>query len=909
MKQRLPSMRRGEVIRADYLTNLARTANKYNQGAQGNNSYRFSNSAFEAARGPYNETLSMVRLLRDLIPANNRTDTIVTNHYEETYNPQGEPGGLLLEWSRDSNAWESTETKVAVLAAHGLPLPRDTEVLCRFDPASSAWVPVHPKEMEVLQVVSGTPDSENGFYDCKIVYRNQNADTPEWTDNIDDENDYLAVWGLDLAGASSLTEDDLALGTPVDCIGGRPVYAMVRTQQSPSFSGAMKHDYSTPQTIPDSVVRVPVSYANTDFDTDGYENSVHPTRKFTISETGFYLLGAEVTWDANVTGNRYLTITDDGANDYARARDEGSAQQTSQSCTTIALLTAGAVVWASVYQTSGGDLDLVERRFWIIRLSGGSSGGGGGSGDVTGPASSTDNAIARFDGTGGKTLQNSGATIDDSGNLTANNISGSSSGTNTGDETATSIRGLGFFDVTNDGTGSGLDADLLDGNHASAFALAGHNHSGVYQPLDGDLTAIAALTGTDTIYYRSGTSTWTAVTIGTGLSFSSGTLSASGSSYTDENAQDAIAAAFAAGTEDGIAITYNDGGNSFDIANTDKGSTAVATHEAAGDPHPQYLTAAEGNAAYQPLDTELTALAGLTSAANKIPYFTGSGAAGLLDFKDEDDMSSNSATALPSQQSVKAYVDANAGGLTPTAVKTGAYTAAANEHVLTDCSGGWAFNIALPASPSTGDRVRVTLVSDHTAANVYISVTGNGNNINGKTYVPLLFLEGDSLEFVYVGSGCGWAFSFYGLLPHAAMMRRDASQSINSNTNTKALFDHQEFDQGGIADPTTNNRFNIRRAGAYRINGHWGIVSALDSGEQIWWGLAVNGTVVRWAAATYSGVTNGTIVATGSEVLLCLGGDYVEMILWHDEGASVNTSTLSEYRPTMCVEELIAYST
>lgn len=43
--------------------------------------------------------------------------------------------------------------------------------------------------------------------------------------------------------------------------------------------------------------------------------------------------------------------------------------------------------------------------------------GGGGSGDASGPASSTDNAITRFDGTGGKTLQNSGITIDDSDNI------------------------------------------------------------------------------------------------------------------------------------------------------------------------------------------------------------------------------------------------------------------------------------------------------------------------------------------------------------------------------------------------------------------------------------------------------------------------------------------------------------
>ncbi len=39
---------------------------------------------------------------------------------------------------------------------------------------------------------------------------------------------------------------------------------------------------------------------------------------------------------------------------------------------------------------------------------------------------------------------------------------------------------------TVDGASSGLDADLLDGNHASAFATSGHNHSGTYEPVLGN---------------------------------------------------------------------------------------------------------------------------------------------------------------------------------------------------------------------------------------------------------------------------------------------------------------------------------------------------------------------------------------------------------------------------------------
>lgn len=65
----------------------------------------------------------------------------------------------------------------------------------------------------------------------------------------------------------------------------------------------------------------------------------------------------------------------------------------------------------------------------------------------------------------------------------------------------------------------------------------------------------------------------------------------------------------------------------------------------------------------QPLNDILTDLAGLTQTAGTVPYFDTSTTASLLSFLDEDDMASDSATAVPSQQSVKAYVDTALAGV------------------------------------------------------------------------------------------------------------------------------------------------------------------------------------------------------------------------------------------------------
>lgn len=83
---------------------------------------------------------------------------------------------------------------------------------------------------------------------------------------------------------------------------------------------------------------------------------------------------------------------------------------------------------------------------------------------------------------------------------------------------------VGAFDMSLISTGTTRTYSFP--NASGTLALT--SDLAAYQPLDGDLTALAALSGTNTIYYRSAANAWSAVTIGSNLTFSGGTLSAAG---------------------------------------------------------------------------------------------------------------------------------------------------------------------------------------------------------------------------------------------------------------------------------------------------------------------------------------------------------------------------------------------
>ena len=141
-----------------------------------------------------------------------------------------------------------------------------------------------------------------------------------------------------------------------------------------------------------------------------------------------------------------------------------------------------------------------------------------GSGDVVGPASATDNAVARFNSTTGKLIQNSGVTIDDSDNIAANNLSG----TNTGDQTTEEIQDAAWDVLT--GTQTLITVTYQDGTNDVDFVV------------DNDLAN-----------YSNATSGFITATL------------------TDEQVQDITGAMVTGNTETLITVTYQDGDGTLDF--------------------------------------------------------------------------------------------------------------------------------------------------------------------------------------------------------------------------------------------------------------------------------------------------------------------------------------------------------
>jgi hypothetical protein len=168
--------------------------------------------------------------------------------------------------------------------------------------------------------------------------------------------------------------------------------------------------------------------------------------------------GVTITDDTSTNATRYITFTDATTGTETGLDVSSTKLQFNPSTGTFSTtVVAAPTIQATGTSSSEGKLELYEDTdngtnyvaikapaaiasnvTWTLPNADGTNGqvlstngsgtlswetAGGGSGDVVGPASATDNAIARFDGTTGKLIQNSAVTIaDSSGDITTGGV-------------------------------------------------------------------------------------------------------------------------------------------------------------------------------------------------------------------------------------------------------------------------------------------------------------------------------------------------------------------------------------------------------------------------------------------------------------------------------------------------------
>ncbi len=112
---------------------------------------------------------------------------------------------------------------------------------------------------------------------------------------------------------------------------------------------------------------------------------------------------------------------------------------------------------------------------------------------------------------------------------------------------------------------------------------------------------------------------------------------------------------------------------------------------------------------------------------------TGTGSVTVTDILDEDNMASNSATALATQQSIKAYVDANSGGLSLTDLSVGSENTASGDGAISYNNSTGVFNYTPPDLSSYLTSFDITTQTDPK----YLRSDGNDTTTGTITAVGL----------------------------------------------------------------------------------------------------------------------------------------------------------------------------
>lgn len=209
-------------------------------------------------------------------------------------------------------------------------------------------------------------------------------------------------------------------------------------------------------------------------------------------------------------------------------------------------------------------------------------------------------------------------------------------------------------------------------------------------------------------------------------------------------------------------------------------------------------------------------------------------------------------------------------------------------------------NFILPDGATVDDRVGLWLSLDAPASfelNIVTAASGSRiNNVNagGGTPWSSVFIAGEVLIFRCINAGgagdTDWVVEYDGRIPCQALLRLSADQtSVADETFTKIVLDAEDIDIGNIADPTTNNRINTRRAGNYQISGAFTV--ALAAADKVGLGTIYKGGARALDIGRGSTGTGSTGVTVSGSVLFPMDApNFLELYVWQTSGGSRTVS-------------------
>lgn len=218
-----------------------------------------------------------------------------------------------------------------------------------------------------------------------------------------DDTDNVSGVGTFASGTATITGNIVVTGT----VDGRDV----------ATDGTKLDGIEASATADQTDAEIKTAYEN-NADTNAFTDADH-------SKLDGIEASADVTDATNVAAAGAVMDSDFSGTYTAHLRRTGSGTYTASKDNFTATTAPGATDdSASDYAIGSLWIDITNQNAYICEDATASSANwlqinGGGTGDFSGPASSTDNALVRFDGTGGKTGQNSGWTLDDSDVLLA----------------------------------------------------------------------------------------------------------------------------------------------------------------------------------------------------------------------------------------------------------------------------------------------------------------------------------------------------------------------------------------------------------------------------------------------------------------------------------------------------------